>query len=217
MNPLNLVKGSIIVCTQKDDNGKPIIGKVTKIGPWSKNPKITVLNWISVNGDFKGRCDAAKVTLSDYKPPVIVEATVDSCMAAWSLGKEKKGPMMMEGHYFESALYFNGKKVGIVCDRGDGGPMDVTCKDFAVARQFEADCKVWGEKNGHNDADFETFYSWWHDGRPEGKDAKTYLGEREAEMKEWLASVKPIHVNAPWSKEVPVEQFVKENMPQVTA
>lgn len=176
-----ITKNSIITVTDVKDN--KTLARVTKVGPDKRNPRFTVVHWLSLDGNWKG-ISPIGLCASAADPA----APVDCTMKDWSLGKEKKGPLMREGYYFESPLLYKGKKVGVVCDEGNGGCMHVRV-NWEVPIHFASDCEKWCKKVGiplHEPV--SEFYSWWYEGRPIGKDAKTYFADREAEFQKSIAA-----------------------------
>ena len=203
MNPNGIKKNDYIRVTR--DNGDVLFGRATKVAPWTKNPKVTVVSYIFADDEgleYSSKADARKCALApaDRIPKAPEAASVHPIMAKWSLGKTKRGPQMMEGYYFSAPILLNGKKVGEVVDEGNGGcTMIRFFKDYTLRLAFEKDCTEWCKVNGadmdHIEAESE-FWSWWDDARPKGKDAVTYFKESAEEMQKWLGSVKdqkPIH------------------------
>lgn len=198
MNPANIKKNDNILVTR--DNGKEYLGVATKVGPWKPNPKITVVNYHfkdEMGVAWSAKADARKCRLApaDMIPKPPEAAPIHPIMAKWSLGKTKRGPMMMEGYYFAIPVLLNGKRVGEIIDEGNGGSNFTRFKDHNLAREFENDCKEWAKANGDT-SEYEhatEFWGWWDEARPSGKDAATYFKEKNEEMAKWLANVKPIH------------------------
>jgi hypothetical protein len=199
MNPNNIKKNDYILVTR--DNGDVIFGKATKVAPWTKNPQITVINYeFEENGiGYKSRADARKCVNApaDKIPKAPSAAPIDPIMSGWELGNTQRGPMMMEGYYFSVMVLRNGKRVGKIVDAGMGGSvMTEQFKDHNVEHDFNETCKTWAINNGADPHYLEAaseFWTWWDEARPKGKDAKTYFKEKNEEMAEWLASVKPTH------------------------
>lgn len=188
MNPNGIKKNDPILVTR--DNGEVWVGKATKVAPWTKNPKITVVTFISSdeNGDFRCTADARRCTIApaDALPK---EAETHPIMAKWSLGKTKRGPEMMEGYYYSVPVLLNGKKVGEIIDEGNGGGNFTRFKDHTLEIAFNADCKAWAKANG-DDSEYEhasEFWGWWEEAKPKGKDAVTYFKEKKERMLKWMA------------------------------
>lgn len=199
MNPSNIKKNDHILVTR--DNGKEYLGVATKVGPWSKNPNITVVNYHfkdEMDVAWSAKADARKCRMApaDMIPKPPEAAPTCPIMAKWSLGKTKRGPQMMEGYYFSVPVLLSGKRVGEIIDEGNGGSNFSRFKDHVIGKAFNDDCLLWAKYNGanldHIEAESE-FWSWWDDARPSGKDAATYFKEKNAEMAKWLANTKPIH------------------------
>ena len=117
------------------------------------------------------------------------EAETHPIMAKWSLGKTKRGPEMMEGHYYSVPVLLNGKKVGEIVDEGNGGMNITRFKDHRLAINFDNDCREWAKANGDtSESEHATeFWSWWDECKPKGKDAATYFKEKEAQFAKWMA------------------------------
>jgi hypothetical protein len=181
-----IAKGSFVaVVTKKNGTINAIVDKVF---PDPNNPKQVYVKFTSIGiisdaqGDYKIKGTAHISSCTAIADP---SAPTDPIMAKWSLGKEKKGPEMMEGYYFASPILLHGKKVGEAVDEGNGGDMYVRCSSSELARMFEKDCAEWLKKNcpGSRYADgVSDFYLWWHDARPIGKDAATYLREEKEKI-----------------------------------
>lgn len=201
MNPANIKKNDWIRVTRND--GTIIVGKATKVGPWSKHPMVTVINYMFTDPNdglvYTSKADARKcVKAMPCDIPKEPEAApVHPSMAKWSLGKTKRGPQMMEGYYFAAPVLLNGKKVGEVIDEGNGGCVMTRFNDYNLRAAFEKDCTEWCKVNGasmtHLEAESE-FWSWWEEARPKGKDAATYFKEDNEEMQKWLSNHKLVHV-----------------------
>jgi hypothetical protein len=187
---MTITKGSYVSVKSKDGSTTKAI--VDKVGPWSKNPKIILVNWTGIEiitderGSFKVKGKTLLASCTEIPDPC---ASSDPIMAKWSLGKEKKGPMMMEGHYFASPLFLNGKRVGDVVDEGHGGCMTVQEKVLGISAQLHADCEAWEKKNNphyspHSES-LADWHSWYQDERPQGKDAATYFKEQKETMDKW--------------------------------
>jgi len=191
MNPANIKKNDIILVTR--DDGSVVVGTATKVAPWSKNPKLTLVGYHFKEGEamYASRADARKCILAPAEmiPKAPEPAPVHSIMAKWSLGKTKRGPQMMEGHYYEVPVLLNGKKVGLIVDHGDGGMNINRFKDFNLSINFDNDCREWAKANGDtSDGEHATeFWGWWDEARPNGKDAATYFKEKEAQLAMWMA------------------------------
>jgi hypothetical protein len=103
---------------------------------------------------------------------------------------------MMEGYYFSADILFDGKKIGMIVDEGNGGCITTRFNDRAMSIAFEKDCKEWCRVHGahmeHTEYESE-FWTWWDEARPKNKDAATYFKDQKEEMKQWLGSVKPVH------------------------
>ena len=185
-------KNSLINVKRAD--GTTILARATKVAPWVKNPKVTVVNWISFDEKWKAVADLKNCTLATAlevsaasKALEAAFAPLDESMKGWSLGSLKKGPQMMEGYYFSAPIFFNGNKVGEIIDEGNGGCVITRFKDHTLAMTFEAACDKWALENGADGrcADGkENFWGWWDDARPKGIDAKTFFkGEKESMLK----------------------------------
>jgi hypothetical protein len=189
MNPNGIKKNDHILVTR--DNGKEYLGTATKVAPWSKNPKITVVNYhfkdeMGIAWNAKADARKCRMAPSDMLPKV---AETHPIMAKWSLGKTKRGPMMMEGYYFSVPVLLNGKRVGEIIDEGNGGSNFTRFKEHHFAINFDNDCREWCKANGDN-SEYEhasEFWGWWDEARPEGKDAVTYFKEKNERMAKWLA------------------------------
>jgi hypothetical protein len=178
----------------KRNDGTVILARATKVAPWVKNPKVTVVNWISFDEQWKGVADLKNCTLATAIeiPKEPVGAPVDPSMAQWSLGKIKRGPQMMEGYYFAIPVLFNGVKVGELVDEGNGGCVITRFKDYTLAKTFEDACDKWALENGAdgrcNDGK-EHFWGWWDEARPKGIDAKTFFKSERESMLKFMAGV----------------------------
>lgn len=190
MNPANIKKNDNILVTR--DNGKEYLGVATKVGPWSKNPKVTVVNYHfkdEMGVAWSAKADARKCRMApaDMIPKAPEAAPTHPIMAKWSLGKTKRGPEMMEGYYFAVPVLLNGKRVGEIIDEGNGGGTMTRFKDRDTEKAFLADCKAWCVAHGDaNPYECEgDFWGWWDESRPKGKDSATHFkeeAERWAEM-----------------------------------
>jgi hypothetical protein len=190
MNPNGIKKNDWILVTRKA--GDVVLGVATKVGPWKKNPALTVVNYhFKQNGkEYASRADGrqcAKAPASMIPQP----AKTDPIMARWSLGKEHRGPQMMEGYLFYCSVYLLGKKVGELIDEGNGGDMEFH-GDHRIGKSFAECCEKWEAANdpaynGHTYNPESSFYEWWHRARPDGKDAKTYFIETNAQFKESIS------------------------------
>jgi hypothetical protein len=202
MNPNGIKKNDWILATRND--GSVLLGRVTKVAPWVKNPKFTIVNYHYT--DDKGimyatNADATRCVLApaDRIPKGPEPAATDPIMAKWSLGKTKRGPQMMEGYYFSVPVLLNGKRVGEIIDEGNGGSNMTRFKDHTLAKQFENDCTEWCKSHGLDMSYREVesdFWGWWDDARSKGIDAATFFKNENEEREKWLASVKdqkPIH------------------------
>jgi hypothetical protein len=177
-------------------NGEVILARITRF-----NAETGKVNWIDKGEKWKGTTHVTRLVKAD--PKEIADwaaakaskvAPVDAGVSKWEIGPMRKGPMMMEGYYFASTVLYEGKRVGKIVDRGDGGPTDLEFNDHTLERQFIADTKKWAIDNGGDEHDgFEEFWTWFLDDRPNGITAKTYFAEKKAEMEKWLANTKPIH------------------------
>ena len=178
---MTLSKGSIVAVKLKD--GTTVNATITKIGPWKKNPKITIVDWNSLDLKLSG------TNLPEHCTIIPDPAAIpDPLIADWSLGPTKKGPAMMEGYYFSSILYYKGKKVGKIVDRGDGGMNDVEAPS-TIANQFTHDILAWSNKyslSEHGD-EIAEWWTWWEGYRPTGMDAPTYFKKRKEEMDKMLS------------------------------
>jgi hypothetical protein len=198
MNPNGIKKNDIILVIR--DNGNTILGTATKVAPWAKNPKITVVNYHFKEGEamYASKADARRCSIAPAhmipKPPEA--APISPIMAKWSIGKTKRGPMMMEGYYFSAPVLLNGKRVGEVIDEGNGGSVMTRFKDHALDRAFNADCKEWALASGASGSYLEAaceFWGWYDDERTKGITAEAYFKAKNDEMAAWLATVKPVH------------------------
>jgi hypothetical protein len=197
MNPNNIQKKSWIQVTRQ--SGEVVLGIATKVAPWSKNPKYTIVRWKDAAETYSCDADATKCRLAT--PAEIAAFTdaklakyapVDPSMAQWSLGKIKRGPQMMEGYYFAIPVLFNGVKVGELVDEGNGGCVITRFKDYTLAKTFEDACDKWALENGAdgrcNDGK-EHFWGWWDEARPKGIDAKTFFKSERESMLKFMAGV----------------------------
>lgn len=197
MNPNSIKKNDWILVTR--ESGEVILGQATKVGPWVKNPKITVVNFHFTDDKglmYAAKADARKCVIApaDRIPKGPEPAAVHPIMAKWSLGKTKRGPMMMEGYYFAVPVLLNGKRVGEIVDEGNGGSTMTRFKDHTLTKQFENDCTEWCKANGADMTYLEVeseFWSWWDEARPKGTDAATYFKNENADRAKWL------HTDAP--------------------
>lgn len=199
MNPNGIKKNDYILVTR--ENGETWFGRAVKVAPWTKNPKITVVNYHykDANGDeYKVTADARKCVLAptDMHPKAPEVAPLDPCMAGWELGKTQRGPMMMEGHYYHVMVLFNGKRVGKIIDEGNGGPtMTGHFNDRTLEKVFNDNCTTWAKNNGADMNYLEAaseFWAWWDEYRPKGKDAKTYFKEQKEEFAKMFGKQTPI-------------------------
>lgn len=197
MNPNGIKKNDWINVTR--DNGTVILGRATKVAPWSKNPKVTVVNFhfTDENGlEYTAKADAKRCGLVPLNmiPKAPEAASTHPIMAKWSLGKTKRGPEMMEGYYFAVPVLLNGKRVGEIIDEGNGGGTMTRFKDRDTEKTFHADCKAWCVAHGDtNPYECEgDFWSWWDDSRPKGKDAATHFKESEERWAEMTKGQTPI-------------------------
>jgi hypothetical protein len=111
-------------------------------------------------------------------------------MKDWDVGPMKRGPMRMEGYYFSSTVSFQGKKVGKIVDRGDGGMVDLEFKDYNLHRKFGEDANKWAIANGGDANDgYEEFWTWMTDDRPKGIDAKKFFENQRMEMLKWTGTL----------------------------
>lgn len=197
MNPNSIKKNDIILVTR--DNGTVTLGTATKVAPWSKNPKLTLVNYHFKEGEamYASRADARKCSLAPAhmipKPPE--SAPVHSIMAAWSIGKTKRGPQMMEGYYFSAPILLNGKKVGIIADEGNGGCTMTRFKDRSVETAFQAACKAWAMANGASGTYLEAeseFWGWYEDERVKGITAEAYFKAQNERFAELTKGQKPV-------------------------
>lgn len=199
MNPANIKKNDNILVTR--DNGKEYLGVATKVGPWSKNPKITVVNYHfkdEMGVAWSAKADARKCRMApaDMIPKPPEAAPIHPIMAKWSLGKTKRGPMMMEGYYFSIPVLLNGKRVGEIIDEGNGGNNDIRFKDHTMERAFAADCKAWalacGASGSYLEAETE-FWTWWDDERVKGVTAEAYFKAQNDRFAELTKGQTPVH------------------------
>jgi hypothetical protein len=194
---MTITKNSIINVSR--DDGTVILARATKVAPWSKNPNLTVVNWHSFDGKWKGRADARKCTLATAQEVSAATAAIQSAMApvegsmkGWTLGDTKRGPMMMEGYYFSAAIFLEGNRVGKIVDSGTGGLVDVEISNAAVNNKFQEDVNKWAMENGadgrYSDA-AEHFWSWWDKARPKGIKAADHFKAEKEEMRKYLVAV----------------------------
>jgi hypothetical protein len=197
MNPNSIKKNDMILVTRA--NGKEYLGKATKVGPWSKNPKITIVNYhfadeAGVMWSAKADAVKCKIAPASMLPKEPEPAAIHPIMARWSLGKTKRGPQMMEGYYFAAPVLLNGKKVGEVIDEGNGGSVMTRFKDHLLATAFEKDCTEWCKVNGADMSYLEAeseFWAWWDEARPKGKDAATFFKEQNEETAKMFPGLRP--------------------------
>lgn len=191
MNPNGIKKNDHITVLR--DNGEVIRGVATKVAPWSKNPAITVVNYHFTDTKdglaYSSKADARRCTVIPAEMVAETMAKTHPIMAKWSLGKTKRGPMMMEGYYFSVPILLNGKKVGEIIDEGNGGMNFTRFKDHNLSINFDNDCREWCKANGdtseHEHA--SEFWGWWDEARPLGKDAVTYFKEKNERFMKWMA------------------------------
>jgi hypothetical protein len=187
MNPNSIKKNDRIFVTR--DNGEVLLGVATKVGPWSKNPNITVVNYHFKKGDasFTSKADArrCKIAPPEMAPP---KAEVHPIMKDWDVGPLRRGPMMMEGYYFHSMLSFCGKRVGKIVDAGNGGPVELEFKDRKIEQKFIDDAKKWALANGGDENDgFEEFWSWMTDERNNNISAEAFFKAKKEEFAKWAS------------------------------
>jgi hypothetical protein len=198
MNPNNIKKNDWIRVTRSD--GTIIVGKATKVGPWSKHPMITVINYHFTDSkdglEYTSKADARKCVkaMPCDIPKGPEPAKMDDSMKDWEIGPMRKGPQMMEGYYFSSIVSYKGKKVGKIVDRGDGGDTDLEFKDYTIQQKFVDDTKKWAAANGGGEQDgYDEFWAWMTEDRLKGIDAKTFFANEKAKIESWLKGVKPVH------------------------
>jgi hypothetical protein len=174
MNPNGIKKNDTIIVKPKD--GTERIARATKVAPWSKNPKFTVVNWISLCGEWKGKADAKNCTTAPAEA-IPQPAAVHPIMAAWSFGKTKRGPQMMEGYYFAAPILHNGKKVGEMVDEGNGGGAYPERMEPVLRQKFHDDCVAWVKANGCDDTFGmeESYWGWYENSRNKGIDAAAHF------------------------------------------
>jgi hypothetical protein len=198
MNPNNIKKNDWIRVTRND--GTIIVAKATKVAPWSKNPVVTVVNYIftdPANGlMYSSKSDARKCVKAMEcdipKGPKL--APLDPVVADWEVGPLRRGPAMTDGYYFSSTVSYKGKKVGKIVDRGDGGCTDLEFKDYNLQNKFMDDTKKWAAANGGGANDgTDEFWAWMTEDRLKGVDAKTFFVNEKAKIESWLKGVKPVH------------------------
>ena len=186
-----------IKVTLKD--GRTILARVTK----QDGDKI---NWISKDNTWKGKCLFSSVVqatpeevLAFVNAQKAKLAPIHPLMANWTLGTTKRGPKMMEGYYYEVPIFYKNRCVGSLVDEGNGGCVDVRINDRACANQLSEDSKNWVEACGAKDSreSESSFWTWWEEARPHGKDSVTFFKESEAEIAQWLKDVKPV-TNSRW-------------------
>lgn len=179
-------------------NGEVILAKITRF-----NDETGKVNWKDKADPpmWSGTTHCTRVikatpeeVLVWAKAHAVTLAPTDPCMARWSLGKTKRGPMMMEGYYFAVPVLLNGKKVGEIIDEGNGGSVMTRFKDHLLATAFEKDCTEWCRKNGASmdylEAESE-FWAWWDEGRAKGKDAATFIKEQREETEKMFPGPRP--------------------------
>ena len=190
-------KNSIINVNRKD--GTIILARATKVAPWVKNPNVTIVNWISFDEQWKSTADLKNCTLATAlevsaasKEKEVAMAPLDACMEGYSLGKTKKGPMMMEGYYFAIGVYKDNKKIGELVDEGNGGPVMSRFTNHADGIIFGEACRKWAMQNladGRYGDEYEHFWGWWDEARPKGIDAKTYFKNEKEHMLKFMAGI----------------------------
>jgi hypothetical protein len=185
-------------------NGKgTVLAKITRF-----NEETGKVCWIDLDRKWKGSMHVTHVVRAEPKEiadraaaaaaaAAAKAAPVDAVVSKWEIGPMRRGPMMMEGYYFASTILYEGKRVGKIVDRGDGGMTDLEFSDYALQRQFVEDTKKWAEANGAEISPYvsniDDFWDWFLVDRPNGITAKTYFAEKKAEMAKWLAKHTPIH------------------------
>jgi hypothetical protein len=196
MNPNNIKKNDWIQVTRQ--SGEVILGIATKVAPWSKNPKVTVVRWKDAAETYTCDADATKCRLATVgevnafnEAKLAKYAPVDPCMVGWSLGKTKRGPQMMEGYYFAIPVYKDSKKVGEIVDEGNGGPTMTRFKNHADEILFTEACRKWcmnSLADGRYADECELFWAWWDEGRPKGIDAKTFNQNEKEQMRKMFGT-----------------------------
>lgn len=197
MNPNSIKKNDWILVTR--ESGEVILGQATKVGPWAKNPKITVVNFHFTDDKglmYAAKADARKCVMApaDRIPKGPEPAAIHPIMAKWSLGKTKRGPMMREGHYFAVPVKLNGKTVGEIIDEGNGGCTETRFKDRHTEKQFHDDCLEWCKANGADMTYLEVeseFWSWWDEARVKGIDSAAYFKAMNDDRAKWLGTDTP--------------------------
>lgn len=193
---MTFTKNNTIKITLKDNS--TIFARVTRY-----NELTGKVCWIDRDGKWKGSTHVRNVVVATpaematwASAKAAKVAPLDPCMVGWELGKTKRGPMMMEGYYYSISVYKNSIKVGNIVDMGDGGMIHTQFKDHNIDKLFNEACETWAKSNGADSKYLEAaseFWAWWDEARPNGISAKDFFKKKSDEMKEWLASVKPVH------------------------
>lgn len=173
-------------------NGETILAKITRF-----DTDTGKVSWKDKDGNWKGSTHCTRVikatpeeVLAWSKAKADKVAPIDFIMKDWDIGKTKRGPQMMEGHYYCVNVLLCGKKVGKIVDYGNGGPVDLEFCDRRIQNKFLEDTKKWELANGGDakyGASFEDFWHWMEDDRLKGIDAKTYFTNQKAMFAEWEA------------------------------
>lgn len=196
MIPLPFSKNNPIKVTLK--SGEVVLARITRY-----SEETGMLNWIDKNEKWQGKIHVSKVVkatpeevLAWSKAKEATMAPISPIMAKWSLGKTKRGPMMMEGYYFSAPVLLNGKRVGEVIDEGNGGSVMTRFKTHDLDRAFNADCKEWALAHGASGSYLEAaceFWGWYEDERTKGITAEAYFKAQNDRFAELTKGQTPIH------------------------
>lgn len=174
-----ITKKSILSVTLKD--GSTILAKITKIDAATGK-----VSWADLNGAWRGSLHisrAVEATVFQLNARELekeaLKAIADPIIAAWSFGPQRRGPLMREGYYFSSVVFHNGKRVGKIVDRGDGGEVVLEFVDRALASSFEHDVRQWVSISGGDIHDgISDFWSWMTEHRNLGVDAAQFFAKK---------------------------------------
>lgn len=191
-----IVKNNSIKVTCKD--GSVILAQVKAITEYGPTPDTWLVNWKSLDGEWKGKAylkHCVKMTPLECAEASIARqakfAPLDACMAGYSLGKTKRGPMMNEGYYFSISVYKDNKKIGDIIEEGSGGPVITRFKNHADGILFTEACRNWCQKNladGRYADECELFWSWWDEGRPKGISALDFNKSEKEQMRKMFGT-----------------------------
>ena len=168
MTTLPFNKKSILHITLQ--SGEKIFAKVTRFDPVSGK-----VSWKDLDEHWKGSLHVSRVVVAD--PQLVKDweaskqsqiAPMPTVMSRWSFGKTKRGPAMMEGHYYEAPILLDGKKVGLVVDEGYGGPIDEHISDPNIRKQFNNDINTLRAAYPEFREMLSHLWSWWEDDRNKG-------------------------------------------------